>query len=182
MSYQSETDKYRVLTVHYCYRADGRPGCGIDLASQGDPVVPWAWQLELPEAEFDIYNDYHPIRSPVNLRGDAFARFVEDGSLDFIYVSHLLEDRPYEEWPQIMRNWNLALKPLGNLILLCPERELWAEAIRNGQCPNCAHKYEPVLGDLTKAAEQSGFTTEVETLTNLFPGDYSILYVGRKGG
>lgn len=182
MSYPSETSKYRHLTRKYCFRSDGEPGCGIDLASQGDPVVPWAWQLDLPHAEYMFYNDYHPIRSPVNLRTDAFGRFVEGNSLDFVYCSHLLEDRRYEDWPEIMRNWRLALKPGGNLIILCPERELWAQAIRRGQCPNCSHRHEPLLGDLTRAGEAAGLITIEERLTNVFDADYSILYVGRNPG
>jgi len=182
VSYSSETARYRHLTRQHCFREDGQPGCGIDLASQGDAVVPWAWQLDLPEAEFMIYNDNHPIRSPVNLRSDAFGRFVEPNSLDFIYCSHLLEDRPYEEWGTIMGNWRSALKPNGKLIVLCPERNLWAEAIKRGQCPNCAHRYEPLLGDLTKAGEAAGFLTVLERMTNVFDGDYSVLYIGLNPG
>lgn len=176
--YPSETSKYRHLTRVHCFRGDGEPGCGIDLASQGDPVVPWAWQLDLPEDQFLHYNDNNPIRSPVNLRGDAFARFVEPGSLDFVYSSHLLEDKPLEEWESILKRWREALKPGGRLIVLCPERQLWGDAIKAGQCPNCAHRYEPLLGDLSKAAEAAGFFTLIERLTDVFPGDYSILYVG----
>lgn len=179
-SYPSETAKYRHLTRQYCFRSDGEPGCGIDLASQGDPVVPWAWQLDLPNDQFMHYNDNHPIKSNVNLRTDAFGRFVEGESLDFIYSSHLLEDRPYDEWEGIMRNWKAALKPGGLLIILCPERGLWAEAIRKGQSPNCSHRHEPVLGDLERAGIAAGLETVIEKLTEVFEGDYSILYVGRK--
>ncbi len=178
--YVSESAKYRHLTRKYCLRDDGEPGCGIDLASQGDPVVPWAWQLDLPNDEFLYYNAGHQIRGPVNLRTSAFTHFVENESLDFIYCSHLLEDRAYDEWEEIMRNWKSALKPKGLLILLCPERNLWAEAIRKGQCPNCSHRYEPLLGDLSRAGEAAGLTTVTEQMTNVFEGDYSILYVGRK--
>lgn len=178
MSYKSETEKYRHLTRQYCYRADGEPGCGIDLASQGDPVVPWAWQLDLPNDQFLEYNNQHSIRSNVNLRGNAFERFVEGQSLDWIYASHILEDRLFEDWPKIMSDWRSALKPGGKLIILCPERNLWAEAIRKGQCPNCSHKYEPLLGDLSKAGEIAGLFTILEKMTDVFEGDYSILYVG----
>ena len=180
MSYPSETAKYRAITRPHCYRSDGEPGCGIDLASQGDPVVPWAWQLDLPDTEFMFYNSNHPIRSPVNLRSDAFGRFVEGNSLDFIYCSHLLEDRLFEEWPKIMSDWKSALKLGGKLIILCPERKLWAAAIAAGQPPNNSHRYEPLLGDLSKAGQIAGLVTVLEQMTAVFPGDYSILYVGRK--
>ncbi len=177
--YPSETAKYRHLTRKYCLRNDGEPGCGIDLASQGDPVVPWAWQLDLPNDDFLHYNAGHQIRSPVNLRTSAFTKFVEGESLDFIYCSHLLEDRPFEEWEGIMRDWKSALKSSGLLIVLCPERNLWNEAIRKGQSPNCSHRYEPLLGDLSSAGVAAGLETVVEEMTNVFEGDYSILYVGR---
>jgi hypothetical protein len=48
----SETSKYRHLTEPYCRDGAGRPLTVLDVASQGDPVVTWAWQLDLPEAEF----------------------------------------------------------------------------------------------------------------------------------
>ncbi len=44
---RSETAKYRHLTAEYCFQND-MPAVGVDIASQGDPVVPWAIQLDLP--------------------------------------------------------------------------------------------------------------------------------------
>jgi SAM-dependent methyltransferase len=176
----TETAKYRHLTRLYCYRSDGEPGCGIDLASQGDPVVPWAWQLDLSPDQFNHYNNGHPPAGPINLYGDAFRKFVEDGSLDFLYSSHLLEDAPCEEWPDILRLWKTALKPGGTLIILVPERDLWAAAIEKGQPPNCAHCCEPKVGDLSKVAESVGLVVVEERLTNCHEGDYSILFVAKR--
>lgn len=176
----SETARYRHLTRPYCYRADGEPGCGIDLASQGDPVVPWAWQLDLPPDKFAHYNSNNPPAGPINLYSDAFVRFVEDASLDFVYSSHLLEDAPCEERPAILRLWMAALKPGGVLIILVPERNLWAAALAKGQTPNCSHRCEPELGDLSRDAIAVGLEVVEERLTACFEGDYSILGVFRK--
>ena len=82
----SETAKVRHLTRKYCLRPDGEPGCGVDLASGGDPVVPWAWQLELPHDQYAYYNCNTPVRGPIQLRADAFThRASEAHSLDFVY-------------------------------------------------------------------------------------------------
>ena len=171
----SETARYRHLTRPYCYRADGEPGCGIDLASQGDPVVPWAWQLDLPPDKFAWYNSGNPPAGPHNLHGDAFAKFVEDGSLDFVYSSHLLEDAPSEQWPRILELWARALKPGGVLIILTPERTRWLAALAAGQPPNDLHRHEPLLGDLSRAAVEVGLAVVEERLTECHPGDYTIL-------
>lgn len=174
----TETSKYRAFTERYCYRPDGLPGCGIDLGSQGDPIVSWCWQLDLPK---DKFKEYNGTEAPlVQLRGDAFAPFVEDGSLDFVYSSHLLEDRPFADWPAIIRLWARALKPGGHLIILVPEARLWKQAVERGQPPNDSHKHEAIRGELSSLAGQAGLTVVVETLTNVSPEDYTLMFVGRR--
>jgi SAM-dependent methyltransferase len=175
MIYVSETAKYRMLTTKYC------GGCGIDIASQGDPVVPWAWSFDLPERSFLEYNSGHAPQGPIPLRGFADKLPVEDFSLDFVYSSHLLEDYPEEEWNKMLTEWSRVIKPGGFLIILCPERNLWAAALAKGQTPNCSHRYEPFLGDFTRHANEiGGLIVKEERLTNLFEGDYSILFVAEK--
>ena len=88
----SETGKYRHLTSPHCLLADGSPGCGVDIASQGSVVVPWAISFDLPQDEFDYYNDHHAPKGPIHLRGHADKLPFESGSLDFVYASHILED------------------------------------------------------------------------------------------
>lgn len=168
----SETSKYRSLTLPYCQ------GCGIDIASQGDPVVRWAWQLDLPKAEFDHYNSNHPPSGPIQLRGHADKLPVEDASLDFCYSSHLLED--FVDWNPILAEWVRVLKPGGFLVILIPDKELWNRAIKNGQPPNCAHKHEGRVGELSNYGRNLGLEILKDELTNLSAEDYSILFVGRK--
>src|SRR5437867_3001774 len=57
----SETAKHRHLTIRYCQ------GCGLDLGSGGDPIVPWAISVDLP-AEEGYGTDFG---GEVELRGDA---------------------------------------------------------------------------------------------------------------
>ncbi len=175
--YKSETSKYRQLTTPFCSNEQG-PMCGIDVASQGDPVVPWAWSLDLPPNRFAYYNSNHEPHGPIQLRGDAWNLPVETGTLDFVYSSHLLEDFP--DWEPPLREWVRVLKPGGYLIVIIPDRELWVAACAAGQPPNDAHRHEGKVGELSTYAERLGVSVIKDELTNQFPGDYSILFVARK--
>jgi SAM-dependent methyltransferase len=170
--YISETSKYRHLTMKYC------DGCGVDVASQGDPVVPWAMNFDLPQAEFDHYNSNHPPRGPIQLRGHGDKLPFEDNSLDFVYSSHLLED--YPDWTPILKEWVRVIKPGGMLVILIPDRELWLAALANGQPPNDAHRHEGKVGELSTYAHDLGLRVIEDRLTNCFLGDYSILFVATK--
>lgn len=170
--YKSETAKYRKLTVPFCN------GCGIDIASQGDPVVPWAWQLDLPSEEFAFYNSNNPPRGAIQLRGHGEELPVESDSLDFVYSSHLLED--YPDWEPVLIEWVRVLKPGGHLVVLIPDRELWVAACAAGQTPNDFHRHEGRVGELSTYADRLGLEVIEDRLTALFPGDYTILFVARK--
>lgn len=177
-NYPSETAKYRSLTRPYCYLADGTPACVLDVASQGDPVVPWAFQLDLPEGAFAVYNSNHPLRAPVQIRSRAESLFIDTASLDVLYSSHLLED--FADWEPVLKEWVRVLKPGGKLIVIIPDRTLWLEALAKGQTPNDAHRHEGHAGELSTYAERLGLAVIEDRLTALFPGDYSILFVAVK--
>ena len=170
--YISETAKYRHLTTKYC------EGCGVDVASQGDPVVPWAMNFELPENEFNHYNSNHPPRGPIQLRGHAEKLPFCNGSLDFLYSSHLLED--YPNWTPILQEWVRVIKPGGKLIVLIPDRQLWVAACAAGQPPNDAHRHEGKVGELSTYAQALGLEVVEDKLTNCFVGDYTIMFVAVK--
>lgn len=190
--YYSETSKYRHLTTQYCCEVGrfvkqpddqiavcAHPGCGIDIASQGDPVVPWAFNYELPEREFSAYNSGHKPRGPVQLSGWAERLDkINNDCLDFVYSSHLLED--YPDWEPVLREWLRVLKPGGRLIVLIPDRDLWAKALAAGQPPNDAHRHEGKPGELSTYAERLGLRVIEDRLTECFKDDYSILFVAIK--
>lgn len=177
-SCSSETEKYREFTVPHCYRADGQPGCGVDIASQGASVVPWAMGFDLPKAEFDYYCGNHPAKGLIQLRGHADKLPFDDGSLDFLYSSHLLED--YLDWLPVLKEWTRVLKPGGKLIILVPDKKLWNEAIARGQPPNCSHRHESYAGELSTYAAAIGVRVIEDRLTNVVPGDYSIIFCAQK--
>jgi SAM-dependent methyltransferase len=174
----SETQRYRELTTPYCYTKDKRPGVVLDVASQGDPVVPWAWQLDLPPDKFAWYNSNHPPAGPIQLRGDGAHLPVDSNSLDCLYSSHLLED--YKDWMPVLKEWVRVIKPGGYLVVLIPDRGLWAAALARGQTPNCEHRHEGEAGELTSYAPHIGVKVIEDRLTNLFDGDYTILFVAQK--
>jgi SAM-dependent methyltransferase len=178
MTYLSETSKYRHLTEKYCYREDGKPGCGIDIASQGDPVVPWALSFDLSHYEFGIYNCSQPPKGIIHLRGRAEHLPFEPDVFDFVYSSHLLED--FLDWEPPLREWSRCVRPGGYLVILMPDRDLWAAAIAKGQPPNCSHRHEAKPGEMSEVATRIGLTVVEDRLTNCFDGDYSILGVFRK--
>lgn len=170
----SETAKYRALTAPYCR------GAGVDVASQGVPVVPWAMSFDLPDEQFMRYSNGNPPKGPLHLRGYANALPFENNSLDFVYSSHLLEDfadpKPY------LSEWSRVLAIGGHLIILVPDKALWEEAVKNGQPPNCSHSHEYRVGELTQIfAEFYGhFEVLEDRLTALVPEDYTIMFVAKK--
>lgn len=177
MTASSETAKYRHLTAGYCM-PNGMPSCGVDIASQGAPIVPWAIQFDLPQEEFAVYCSNHPAKGPIQLRGHADKLPFDNESLDFVYSSHLLED--YLDWEPVLREWTRVLRPNGFLIVLIPDKDLWAKAIAAGQSPNCSHKHEGAVGELSTYAPALGLKVIEDRLTEQFPGDYTILAVFQK--
>lgn len=170
----SETAKYRKLTTPYCN------GAGVDIASQGDAVVPWAMSFDLPEPEFSRYSSGQPAKGPIHLRGHANKLPFDSRSLDFVYSSHLLED--YLDWLPILSEWCRCVKVGGHIIILIPDRELWNEAIRKGQPPNNAHKHEGTVGELTGIFKSFFGHFEIihDKLTALSPEDYTIMFVAKR--
>jgi len=57
--------------------------------------------------------------------------WFRDGVLDFVYSSHLLEDYPDTE--AVLREWLRVLKPLGNLIIFCPDEQVYGQALRRSR-------------------------------------------------
>lgn len=163
----SETSKWRHVTAPYCV------GNGIDIGSGGDPVVPWAIQVDLPETEFDRYNNGQ--KAIIHWRGDCRKLPFGEATLDFVYSSHLIEDFDANGQRELLRYWAWMLKSGGHLVILAPEATRWTAAVAAGQPPNCAHRHELAVGEIR------AMVPELFVVRDEIPGDdYSLLFVGRK--
>ena len=181
---QSESSKYLHLTVPYLV------GNGVDCGSGGWPVVPWAIQIEQPAEAFEHYTNGRHVPSTVGWLGDIANLPFKDNTLDWVYSSHLIEDFPHRDvperpevpsWTRLFKEWARCLKPGGVIVILVPDKELWAAAIERGQPPNCCHwAPEPSVGDITEIGQDCGLTVVEDRLTKLDWKDYSILGVLRK--
>jgi len=169
----SETSKYRHLTAPYCQ------GNGVDIGSGGDPVVPWAIQLDLPDKEYQKYHSGQVIPRQIQWRGSCIELPFKDSVLDFVYSSHLIED--FTDWDQLLIEWLRVLKPEGHLVILAPDKDLWGGALQRGQPANRAHKHEAYPGEFTECVQRIALVKVIEDRrTCCFPGDYTILFVAQK--
>ena len=170
----SETSKYRNLTLPYIVGPNV-----IDIGSQGDPIVPHAIQIELPESDYARYTSGKRLDGPAWRGYGQYLPFM-NGTVSTVYSSHLLED--FANWTPIVREWWRVVKRGGVLIILTPDNDLWNAAVAGGQTPNCAHQHCGKPGELTEVLrriDSSAIVVE-DRLTQCFPGDYTILFVARK--
>lgn len=170
----SETERYRWASAPYC------AGVGVDVASQGIPVVPWAISYDLPEPEFSHYSNGRPPKGPLQLRGFADRLPFESQSLDFVYSSHFLED--VFDWIPVLKEWDRVLKIGGYMIILVPDKDRWAAAIQKGQPPNCSHRHEAYVGELTTVFRNAFGHYDIikDEFTNVTPDDYTIIFVAER--
>jgi SAM-dependent methyltransferase len=172
----SETSLCRHITVPFCQ------GNGCDVGSGGDPVVPWAIQVDLPDEAFIQYGHAHDGTMPIQYRGDARNLPFKDATMDFVYSSHLIED--FEDWTIVLEEFARVLKHGGNLIVMVPDRKLFRAAVAGGQNDNASHRHEFHVGELTDWARmRGGFEVVFDQLT-LIPQrgikDYNIIFVAKK--
>lgn len=165
----SETAKHREQVLQYC------AGNGVDLGSSGDPVVPWAIQVDLPLPEYLKYNSRRH-DDPIQWRGSALHLPFQDRTLDFVHSSHLLED--FLDWGPILFEWDRVLKYDGYMMIAVPDHGRFRAAVSRGQGDNMNHKHESQVGELTQYLHtydpiKDGFVSDN-------PDEYSILFIGRK--
>lgn len=154
-AYVSETSKCRARLAPFCQ------GAGLDIGPGGDPIVPAAIRVDLP-------TPYSSVGSlPVQLPGDATnLLWFKDGTLDYVYSSHVLED--FVDTTALLREWLRVLKPGGFLVIYCPdERRFRAHCAATGQPYNPAHKLAHFSLDWVKQSlAQLGETDFVHELPN----------------
>ncbi len=173
----SETAKHRPLVAHLC------GGNGVDLGSAGDPIVPWAIQVELPAEQYHQYNLSRP-EARVQWHGSATDLPFKDGTLDFVHSSHLLED--FEFWQVILDEWSRVLKRGGYMIISVPDHERFRAYVRRGaeagvDCDNLGHRRESFVGDLSAWLKPMGYSMLLDRFVSENPQEYSIIAVGKKG-
>lgn len=127
----SETSRARAALAPYC------TGTGLDIGFGGSAITPTAITMDLARPYCPSFDGDTQI-----LQGDCRSLpFVCDGSLDFVYSSHLLEDFLWPEVAQIVLEWRAKLKVGGRLVTCCPDEQVYrAHCAATGQGYNEAHK------------------------------------------
>jgi predicted SAM-dependent methyltransferase len=125
----SETSKCRPRLAKYCV------GNGVDLGFGGDAITPTAVRVDFPTPYATTKGQ------PVQLGGDCrHLEWFRDGSLDYVYSSHLLED--FEDTEAVLKEWLRVLKPGGLLIIFCPDEQVYRRhCSETGQYYNQCHKH-----------------------------------------
>ena len=166
----------RDLTTRYCI------GNGIDIGAGGDPVIPTAVQIDLPEPEFSRYGHAFPVSIVPQFRSRDWHRNLpfKDATLDFVYSSHLLED--YNEWEELLKEWIRVIKPGGHILILVPDKVKFNEAVRRTGGGNAAHKHEFRVGELSEWFKKN---THFEILYDDIAGgslniDWNIAFIAKK--
>lgn len=112
IDHPSETSKHRAVLQDFCR------GAGIDIGFGGDAITEAAVRVDLPQPYTRVGV------APVQLGGDCRDLYwFNDGVLDFVYSSHVLEDFPESETASILREWVRVLRPGGTLVLLLPDQQ-----------------------------------------------------------
>lgn len=166
----SETAKHRAMALPYC------EGNGLDIGSSGNPIVPWAIQLDLPLAGYLKYNPERP-ETAIHWRGDARDLPFKDGTLDWLHASHVLED--FLDWRPILKEWDRVLKIGGFMMIAVPDHKRFRASVARGQGDNLGHKHESHVGELSSYLGAS-YHVFFDAFVSDSPAEYSILFVGRK--
>ena len=166
-----ETSRCRERLKEFCV------GYGIDVGYGGDPIVPGAITIDLPQPYTKVGD------ASLNLGGDARdLRWFADNSLNFVYSSHLLEDFEAHETKVVLLEWLRVLTVGGYLILYLPDEQKYRKHCKaTGQDYNCAHKIENFSLDYIKSVLEEIPGIEI-VHENPACEDYSFEVVIRKTG
>lgn len=163
----SETSKCRASLAPFCQ------GDGVDVGFGGDPIVPHAICMDLPQgyAHYDNHVQH--------LHGDARdLHWFRSDSLDWVYSSHVLED--FEDTQAVLDEWLRVVRPGGQIVLYLPDEQAYrAHCHKQGTPPNINHIHDNFSLDyVKKCLTHRG---DVEIIHQRFPvGIYSFELVLRK--
>jgi predicted SAM-dependent methyltransferase len=125
----SETSKHRDWFLPHTQ------GYGMDVGFGGDPLTPNCITFDMPQPYTSVGT------SVQHLGGDARSIPLKDGTLDWLYNSHLIEDFTYADQIPMVKEWLRVLKPGGRLLILAPDQQRFlAHCAATGQPINEAHK------------------------------------------
>ena len=163
----SETSRCRESLSRFCV------GDGMDIGFGGDPIVPHAICMDLP----DPYARYEDHVQHLHGTADKLGWF-RDGVLDWVYSSHVLED--FEDTGKVLAEWIRVVKPGGHVVLYLPDEQTYrAHCRRQGKPPNAHHVHEHF--GLPYMKEILSRRADVEIVHEAFPvGIYSFELVLRK--
>lgn len=163
----SETNKCRESLSRFCV------GDGVDVGFGGDPIVSHAICMDLP-TPYAKYRDYTQ-----HLHGSADdLRWFKDGSLDWVYSSHVLED--FQDTRAVLDEWIRVVRPGGVVILYLPDEVTYRAHCRcQGRPPNAHHIHENFGLAFVKQALAK--REDIEIVHERFPvGIYSFELVLRR--
>jgi len=110
----------------------------VDVGYGGDPIVPHAICVDLPKPYTSV--GAHPQHLACDIRLEGL-RWFQNGSLDFVYSSHLLEDFNWDVQRAIMEDFKRVIKPGGYIVIYGPDQVAYENYCRDhGTTPNAAHK------------------------------------------
>lgn len=127
----SETSGVRDFLARYCI------GDGVDIGYGGDPITPRAICMDMPTPYTNLGD------APQHLHGMASALPFKDGTLDYVYSSHLIEDFSYAAQAVLLHEWARVVRVKGLVIIVAPDQRRYrAHCEATGQPMNAAHRYD----------------------------------------
>lgn len=167
----SETSTCRERLAPFCF------GNGLDLGFGGDPILPSSICIDRAEDHASRSKCENP--SPTHITGDIWnLEWFKDGSLDYVFSSHALEDA--EDTRAVISEWMRVLKPGGHLVLFLPDQKTYEEDCRRRDYPpNKAHIHADFSLKFVK--DRLPFKSRVVHEEWPFPGNpYSFAIVVKK--
>jgi SAM-dependent methyltransferase len=162
-AYRSETSKVRHLVLPYCQ------GNGCDIGFGGDKVLKHACVgIDLPSPYAATGQDQIDI--PCRVGHEPIP--VPDGTYDYVYSSHLIED--FEDTTAILAEFSRLVRPGGNLVLVFPDQRRFESHCRaTGQPLNPYHVHANMGRDFMLKAVRK---LSAYRLRPLFSSDCEIDY------
>lgn len=154
-------------------------GNGADLGFGGAPILPTAICIDRPEG--------HPERAvvptvpvpPTHFVGDVRDLPFKDGTLDYVFSSHVLED--FVDTRAVLNEWVRVVKRGGHIVLYLPDQQTYVRHCEaEGSLPNAAHKLPYFSLEWVKECAQG---LGIEVIHELWPvpgNAYSFDLVFRK--